>query len=129
MRLTLALILLLASLAACTGSRGAACEGYFLSCERNAPRPACQALTPADSTVHAVALDRLVGRVQQDDLAKFMGTHGAPESLAAKAAQADALWYYDASGRMDGGMRIGEEGIIAIQNCTVLAQMTLVIYN
>lgn len=130
MRSVLTLLLLTSSVAACTGSGRSACGGYFPSCDRDAPRPPCRSLTPADSSVYATDIRGLVGRVPEDELASFFGSEGATDPFLSNVAEADAVWYYDASGYSpEMGMRIGEEGIIAVNGCTALAQMTLVLYN
>ncbi len=72
----------------------------------------------------------LEGLVTAHELAAFLGQEVTPDSFAVKAAAADAVWYYDGSGySREMRMHIGEEGIIAVRGCTVLAQRTLVIYN
>ena len=45
------------------------------------------------------------------------------------AAEADAVWFYDNSGRIDDGMMVGTEGLLALKGCTAIAQMVTVIYN
>ena len=121
------LILLSIVAGACAGSRRSACETYFASCEREAQRPPCETLTRPSG--RPLALDRLVGRVSQKDLASFFGPHVTPDSFVARAADADAVWYYNGSGRMDGGTMIGSEFLVALRGCEVIATFTLVIYN
>jgi hypothetical protein len=93
-----------------------------------APRPVCKPLTAADSSAY-VDPAKLVGLVPANELAAFLGPPTARDSFVVKAARADAVWYYDASRKMDGGWLGGAEGIVAIQGCRALAQKTLVIYN
>jgi hypothetical protein len=66
--------------------------------------------------------------VPAKELAAFLGPPTASDSFVVKAAKADAVWYYDASGKIDGRF-VGAEGIVAIQGCMALAQKTLAIYN
>ena len=134
MRQLAALFLLSLAVSACAGAHRSACDSYFPSCERDAPRPACQSLVPADSSVYALRLDLIVGRVPPDELARIVGTreeaNPMTETFTARAAEADDVWYYDASGIMEGSnMRIGEEGLLALKGCVVLARQTLVIHN
>jgi hypothetical protein len=121
------LMLMLAS--GCASWREAACGGQFPSCDRDAPRPSCEALIPADSTVYITDPKDLEGIVSSESLAEFAGSEGLPGSFAAKAAEADAVWFYDNSGRIDGGMMVGTEGLLALKGCIAIAQMVTVIYN
>ena len=90
-------------------------------------------LIPADSSVYQLDIDLLVGRIPPEELAGVIGTVDTPDTImgqfAARAAEAEAVWYYDGSGLMDNGLRIGEEGLIAISGCVAQAQQTLVIHN
>jgi hypothetical protein len=124
---TAILVLLSLMTSACAGSRRSSCESYFPSCERNAVRPPCEALTSPSG--HPLAPDRLIGRVSLDDLSPFFGPDVPPDSFMVRAAEADAVWYYDGSGRMDDGMRIGQEVLVALRGCEVMAMFILVIYN
>lgn len=133
MRHAPALVLLLPLVSACAGTHRASCERSFPSCDRAASRPTCQTLTPANPTVYVVDPALLVGRISPDELVAVLGPADAPDTETGRfsrlAADADAVWYYDASGLMDNRMRIGEEGLLAIRGCVALAQQTLVIYN
>jgi len=116
-------------LGACASARRSACVTYFPSCDMTAPRPACKVFSPADSSVYFLYPARLVGLVPAKELAAFLGPPTARDSFVVKAARADAVWYYDASGKIDGGRLVGEDGLVAIQGCVALAQKTLGIYN
>ena len=129
MQRILLLVLTMTFLGACASAHRSACKGYFPSCEMKAPRPACRIFAPADSSVYVFDPALLEGLVPANELTTFLGNENATATFAAKAANADAVWYYDASGKIDGGMFVGEEGIVAIRGCTALAQLTLVIYN
>ena len=131
----LLITLLTALIGACATAHRSACGRLFPSCDVTAPRPACKAFTPADSSVYFLDPARLVGVVPSNDLAAFLGpaTAGSAvsvrrHSFAVKAARAEAVWFYDASGKTDGGF-VGEDGLVAIQGCAALAQLTLGIYN
>jgi len=94
-----------------------------------APRPACKVFSPADSSVYFLDPGRLVGLVPPKELAAFLGPPTARDSFVVKAARADAVWYYDASGETDDGRLVGQDGLVAIRGCVALAQKTLGIYN
>ena len=127
MRHAVAAALLSLVLGACASSRQSACESYFPSCDRGAERPSCETLTwPSGQPLDR---DRLVGQVTEDYVASFFGPEVTPDSFSVRAAGADSFWYYDGSGRMDGGMMIGSEELVAIRGCDVIATFTLVIYN
>jgi hypothetical protein len=114
---------------ACTGSHRSACVGFFPGCDLDASRPQCRSLIAADSSVYFLNPEHLEGLVPPNELATFLGPEVTPDSFVAKAAGADAVWYYDASGPMDGGGVVGHDGRVAVSGCTALAQLTLVIYN
>ena len=95
----------------------------------NAPRPACKAITAADSSVYFLDPSRLVGLVSQKELAAFLpGPRTARDSFVVKAARADAVWYYEAHGK-SGGMMVGADGVVAIRGCMAVAERTLATYN
>ena len=122
-----ALVVLSLMATACAGSRRSTCQSYFPSCDRKAERPPCETLTSPFG--HVLNPDRLVGRVPAGELASFFDPDVTPGSFMVRAAGADAVWYYDGSGRMDGGMVIGSEGLVALRGCEAVATFPLVIYN
>ena len=127
MRYAVAVALLSLVASACASSRRSACENYFPSCDQEAERPSCETLTWPSG--QPLAPERIVGRVPEHDLASFFGPDVTPDSFMVRAAGADSFWYYDGTGRMDGGMMIGSEELIALRGCDVTATFTLSIYN
>ncbi|MEM1042451.1 MAG: hypothetical protein AAGI91_07455 [Bacteroidota bacterium] len=65
----------------------------------------------------------------EDHVASFFGPEVTLDSFSVRAAGADSFWYYDGSGRINGGMMIGSEELLALRGCGVIATFTLVIYN
>ncbi len=130
MHRVLLFILVTALIGACASTHHSACVYYFPSCDMTAPRPVCRPVTPADSSAY-VNPAKLVGLVPANDLAAFLGpmTTTPRDSFVVKAARADAVWYVDLTRKMDGGWLGGEEGIVALQGCSVVAYKTLAIYN
>ena len=122
-------LLMLMPAAGCSSWWEVACAGQFPTCDRNAHRPDCEVLIPADTSVYITDIRDLEGIVSSESLAEFAASEGLASSFAAKAAEADAVWFYDNSSRLDGSMMVGTEGLLAVKGCTTIAQVATVIYN
>lgn len=110
-------------LSACTGSRERTCY-YFPSCDRSATRPTCDVLLSDEIHGSPIPPDILVGQVPYQVLVDSLGPIGFSDSLVFKSRDADAVWWFDATGCDDDGFCTGSQGLMALKGCTIIAWST-----
>lgn len=116
---------------ACSSSKETYCKKYFKSCNKKAELPTCEQLVTVDSAKSQFVppLNDLVATIEFSEVKKYVQETGDINSFSKNLKEDHTYWYYDNSGKIDGGMVVGTEGIVALKNCSVLSAYTIVTYN
>ena len=129
MRWLVALALFSLAASSCTSSRSATCETISVACDTSVPRPPCETFTAADSAAYFPDARALVGLALPSEIERLAEEDPFYRSaFESKVLPTDSIWVYEGSWEV-GGLRMGDDGLVALRGCTFVALYSIINYN
>ena len=129
MRWLVALALFSLAASGCTTSRSATCETISVACDTSVPRPPCETITAADSAAYFPDARALVGLALPAEIERLAEEDPFYRSaFESKVLRTDSIWVYEGSWEV-GGLRMGDDGLVALRGCTSIALYPIINYN
>ena len=129
MRWLVALALFSLAASSCTSSRSATCETISVACDTSVPRPPCETFTAADSAAYFPDARALVGLALPAEIERLAEEDPFYRSaFESKVLPTDSIWVYEGSWEV-GGLRMGDDGLVALRGCMSVALYPIINYN
>ncbi|MAQ93086.1 MAG: hypothetical protein CMM84_06115 [Rhodothermaceae bacterium] len=134
MRWLVALALFSLAASSCTSSRSATCETISVACDTSVPRPPCETFTAADSAAYFPDARALVGLALPSEIERLAEEDPFYRSaFESKVLPTDSIWVYEIwvyEGSWEvGGLRMGDDGLVALRGCMSVALYPIINYN